>query len=74
MKILMALKELSQTVKLCGMKSKDFDTIFCSGGHGPMWDLVDNPDASALYEAFCNSGKPVAAKALIELFAARKAA
>jgi putative intracellular protease/amidase len=31
------------------------------GGHGPMWDLVDNPDSIALIEAFYNSGKPVAA-------------
>jgi putative intracellular protease/amidase len=52
---------LSQTVKLADMKSKDFDTIFYVGGHGPMWDLVDNPDSIALIEAFYNSGKPVAA-------------
>jgi putative intracellular protease/amidase len=56
-----ARKELSQTVKLSDMKSEDFDTIFCSGGHGPMWDLVNNPDCIALYESFYNSGKPVAA-------------
>ena len=43
------------------MKSGDFDAIFYSGGHGPMWDLVDNPDSIALIEAFYNSGKPVAA-------------
>jgi hypothetical protein len=33
-----AQKQLSQTVKLSDMKSKDFDTI---------WDLVDNPDSIA---------------------------
>ena len=43
------------------MKSEDFDTIFYVGGHGPMWDLVDNPDSIALIESFYNSGKPVAA-------------
>src|SRR5246127_1768831 len=52
---------LSQTVKLADMKSQDFDTIFYVGGHGPMWDLVDNPDSIALIESFYNSGKPVAA-------------
>lgn len=31
------------------------------GGHGPMWDLVDNPDSIALIESFYNSGKPLAA-------------
>jgi len=56
-----AQKQLSQKVKLSDMKSKDFDTIFYVGGHGPMWDLVDNPDSIALIESFYNSGKPVAA-------------
>jgi putative intracellular protease/amidase len=56
-----AQKELSQTAKLSDMKSEDFDTVYFVGGHGPMWDLVDNPDAIALIESFYNSGKPVAA-------------
>jgi putative intracellular protease/amidase len=56
-----AQKALSQTVKLAGVKSEDYDTIFFVGGHGPMWDLVDNPDSIALIESFYNSGKPVAA-------------
>jgi putative intracellular protease/amidase len=56
-----AQKALSQTVKLSDMKSEDFDTIFYVGGHGPMWDLVDNLDSIALIESFYNSGKPVAA-------------
>jgi putative intracellular protease/amidase len=56
-----AQKQLSQTVKLADMKSDDFDTIFYVGGHGPMWDLVDNPDSIALIESFYNSGKAAAA-------------
>jgi putative intracellular protease/amidase len=56
-----AQKKLSQTVKLADMRSEDFDTIFFVGGHGPMWDIVDNPDAISLIESFYNSGKPVAA-------------
>jgi putative intracellular protease/amidase len=56
-----AQKELSQTVKLSDVNSEDFDSIFYVGGHGPMWDLVDNPDSIALIESFYNSGKPVAA-------------
>ena len=58
---LTAQKTLSETRKLSDMKSEDFDTIFYVGGHGPMWDLVDNPDSIALIESFYNSGKPVAA-------------
>jgi putative intracellular protease/amidase len=56
-----AQEQLSQTAKLADMKSEDFDTIFYVGGHGPMWDLADNPDSIALIESFYNSGKPVAA-------------
>jgi putative intracellular protease/amidase len=56
-----AQKQLSQTVKLADMKAEDFDNVFYSGGHGPMWDLVDNPNSIALIEAFYSSGKPVAA-------------
>jgi putative intracellular protease/amidase len=56
-----AQNALTHTLKLADMKSADFDTIFYVGGHGPMWDLVDNPDSIALIESFYNSGKPVAA-------------
>jgi putative intracellular protease/amidase len=56
-----AQKALSQTVKLADAKAQDYDTVFYVGGHGPMWDLVDNPDSIALIESFYNSGKPVAA-------------
>jgi putative intracellular protease/amidase len=52
---------LAHTLKLADMKSEDFDSIFYVGGHGPMWDLVDNPDSIALIESFYNAGKPVAA-------------
>jgi len=56
-----AQKALSETRKLSEMKSEDFDTIFYVGGHGPMWDLVNNPESIALIESFYNSGKPIAA-------------
>jgi putative intracellular protease/amidase len=56
-----AQKALSQTVKLAAVKAEDYDTIFYVGGHGPLWDLVDNTDSIALIESFYNSGKPVAA-------------
>ncbi len=56
-----AQKALSRTVKLADVKAEDYESIFYVGGHGPMWDLVDNPDSIALIESFYNSGKPVAA-------------
>jgi putative intracellular protease/amidase len=55
-----AQKVLSQTLKLADMKSRDFDSIFYVGGHGPMWDLAESSDSIALIESFYNSGKPVA--------------
>ena len=56
-----AQEALAHTVKLADMRSGDFDTVFYVGGHGPMWDLVDNSDSIALIESFYNAGKPVAA-------------
>ena len=56
-----AQEALAETVKLSAVKSEDFDTIFYVGGHGPMWDLVDNPDSIRLIESFYNSNKPIAA-------------
>jgi putative intracellular protease/amidase len=56
-----AQKELASTVMLKDMRPDTFDAVFYPGGHGPMWDLVDNADSIALIEAFYNSGKPVAA-------------
>lgn len=57
----MARRDLAGTVKLEGMRAENFDTVFYPGGHGPMWDLVENADSIALIEAFWNAGKPVAA-------------
>ncbi len=55
-----AQKQLSQTAKLADMKAEDFDTIFYVGGHGPMWDLAEDPVSIALLESFYNSGKAIA--------------
>jgi putative intracellular protease/amidase len=52
---------LASTVKLSDMKASDFDTVFYSGGHGPMWDLAEDPVSIALIESFYNADKPVAA-------------
>jgi putative intracellular protease/amidase len=55
-----AQKQLASTVKLDTMKAEDYDTVFYPGGHGPMWDLAEDPNSIALLEAFYNSGKPIA--------------
>lgn len=60
-KDLLAQGVFANTRKLEDMRSEDFDAIFYPGGHGPMWDLVDNRNSIALIESFYDAGKPVAA-------------
>ena len=55
-----AQQALARTLRLAELKAEDFDTIFYSGGHGPMWDLAEDPNSIALIESFYNSGKFVA--------------
>lgn len=55
-----AQEALANTVKLSSVRSEDFDTVFYPGGHGPMWDLAEDPVSIALLESFYNSGKPIA--------------
>jgi putative intracellular protease/amidase len=38
----------------------DFDAVFYPGGHGPLWDLAEDPVSIGLIEAAIKSGKPVA--------------
>lgn len=56
-----AQEVLANTVKLSDVRANDYDTVFYPGGHGPMWDLADDPISIALIEAIYNAGKPVAA-------------
>jgi putative intracellular protease/amidase len=46
---------------LDSVNAADYDAIFYPGGHGPMWDLAEDPVSAKLIEAFYDSGKPVAA-------------
>jgi putative intracellular protease/amidase len=56
-----AQKVLASTVKLSEVTSAGYDTVFYPGGHGPLWDLVEDKKSIALIEEFYNAGKPVAA-------------
>lgn len=56
-----AQKALANTVKLAGVNAADFDAIFYPGGHGPLWDLAEDPHSIALIQAFWAAGKPVSA-------------
>jgi putative intracellular protease/amidase len=52
---------LANTKKLTNVSAHDFDAVFYPGGHGPMWDMPDNPTSIALLEAFVKADKPVGA-------------
>lgn len=52
--------QLADTVRLDSVDQKDFDTVFYPGGHGPMWDLAEDPTSIALIEAFWAAGKTIA--------------
>ncbi|WP_299725779.1 type 1 glutamine amidotransferase domain-containing protein [uncultured Endozoicomonas sp.] len=51
--------QLAQTMKLSEVDASEFDAVFYPGGHGPLWDLVDNKDSVDLIEKMLLSGKPV---------------
>ncbi|MGC1302060.1 MAG: type 1 glutamine amidotransferase domain-containing protein [Caulobacteraceae bacterium] len=52
--------QLASTVRLDSVSAADFDTVFYPGGHGPMWDLAEDPVSVRLLETFYNAGKPIA--------------
>ena len=43
-------------ISVCG-----FDAVFYPGGHGLLWDLVEDEDSITLIETMFSAGKPVAA-------------
>lgn len=51
---------LATTVRLRDLTAVDFDAVFYPGGHGPLWDLTDDPASITLIEAMLAAGKPVA--------------
>ena len=53
-------KALANTVPLRTVSQVDFDTVFYPGGHGPMWDLAEDPHSIRLVESFIEAGKPIA--------------
>ena len=52
---------LAATQVLSDITPDDFDAVFYPGGHGPLWDLVDDIESIELIEAFIAADKPVAA-------------
>jgi putative intracellular protease/amidase len=52
--------QLASTLRLDSVKADDFDSVFYPGGHGPMWDLAEDPHSIKLIESFLAAGKPIA--------------
>jgi putative intracellular protease/amidase len=52
---------LSHTMKLADVDVDAYDAVFYPGGHGPLWDLAEDPDSIHLLEAFAGSGRPIGA-------------
>ena len=52
---------LASTVTLSDVDLTAFDAVFYPGGHGPMWDLAEDPVSIELIEYFDQGGKPIAA-------------
>ncbi len=52
---------LASTGKLADVDAQAFDAVFYPGGHGPLWDLAEDPASIKLIETLAAAGKPVAA-------------
>jgi putative intracellular protease/amidase len=56
-----AREALAATVKLATLDLNAFDAVFYPGGHGPLWDLAEDPVSIHLIEYFASGGRPIAA-------------
>ena len=56
-----AKNALANTLKLSSVSPENFDAVFYPGGHGPLWDLAEDPNSIKLIETTYTLGKPVAA-------------
>lgn len=55
-----AKAKLANTVRLDTISQAGFDTVFYPGGHGPMWDLAEDPNSIKLIESFLAANKLIA--------------
>jgi len=55
-----AKAQLATTVRLDSVSQEGFDAVFYPGGHGPLWDLAEDPNSIQLIESFSAADKPIA--------------
>ncbi len=54
-----AKERIANTKVLADMNPDDFDAVFYPGGHGPLWDLANDPTSVALIAKFNLQNKPI---------------
>lgn len=56
-----AQRALAHTSKLADLDATGYDAVFYPGGHGPLWDLAQDPHSLQLIRHMLDSDKTVAA-------------
>ncbi len=56
-----AQTDLAHTIALSAVSADGFDPVLYPGGHGPIWDLVEDADSIKLIETFARTNRPIAA-------------
>ncbi|KAB2971249.1 type 1 glutamine amidotransferase domain-containing protein [Streptomyces sp. SS1-1] len=58
--VIRSAEEMRRPLQLAVARLEDYDAVYFPGGHGPMEDLWEDPDAGRLLTAALASGKPLA--------------
>ena len=53
-----AQRRLAATLPLAEAQAADHDAVFTPGGHGPLWDLAEDPRSVKLIQNMLAAGKP----------------
>ena len=56
-----AQRALAHTGQLASVDAADYDAVFYPGGHGPLWDLAQDPHSLRLIQQMLQADKTVAA-------------
>lgn len=54
-----AKQRLANTLPLSEVNPDDYDAVFYPGGHGPLWDLAEDPSSIKLIEHYVAQEKPL---------------
>ncbi|WP_298548132.1 type 1 glutamine amidotransferase domain-containing protein [uncultured Aquimarina sp.] len=54
-----ALNAIHNSLKVSDINPSEYDILFFPGGHGPMWDLGDNPEIAKIVSTFNHQDKPI---------------